>query len=215
METKKSEIVIEELGLSFGYECYHNGFWPGSVNSQTVHFWVGTVLVKQGDVIQPSEDLILPSEGIQEQENIQKSLTGHAVIVDDSLANITEAVGNIPVIDSGKVIQTPLYKWLIDELKAGTIIYVVWPFKDGKFVSREMMGVEAGKYARMQIGKPYNWDFPDRFTEEKFYCSQLCWRAWYNQGCRLDRDGKGIIKPNDLLKEENEARTVGRIWLVK
>lgn len=32
----------------------------------------------------------------------------------------------------------------------------------------------------------YNYNFPDKFTESKFYCSQLVWRAYKQQGIELD-----------------------------
>jgi len=37
----------------------------------------------------------------------------------------------------------------------------------------------AADYARKQLGKPYNWIFVDKWRTDAFYCSQLCWAAYY------------------------------------
>lgn len=55
----------------------------------------------------------------------------------------------------------------------------------------------AAKYAMMQADarKPYNWNFFNKGTTEKFYCSQLVWRAWKNQGFEVDRMNLGNWEP--------------------
>jgi uncharacterized protein YycO len=37
----------------------------------------------------------------------------------------------------------------------------------------------AANYAKNQLGKPYNWIFVDKWRTDAFYCSQLCWAAYY------------------------------------
>lgn len=37
----------------------------------------------------------------------------------------------------------------------------------------------AANYALNQLGKPYNWIFVDKWRTNAFYCSQLCWAAYY------------------------------------
>jgi len=44
----------------------------------------------------------------------------------------------------------------------------------------------AARYAMAQTGKPYNWDYLNKQTEDSFYCSQLAWRAYETQGIDLD-----------------------------
>lgn len=56
----------------------------------------------------------------------------------------------------------------------------------------------AAAYARSQIGKPYNYNFFNVSTTNSFYCSQLVWRAWYNQGWDLN-DGLAVW-PVDLVE---------------
>lgn len=41
-------------------------------------------------------------------------------------------------------------------------------------------------YAVNQTGKDYNWNYLNKDTEGSFYCSQLVWRAYENQGIDLD-----------------------------
>jgi uncharacterized protein YycO len=52
-------------------------------------------------------------------------------------------------------------------------------------------------YAKAQEGKKYNWIYPDKWTTDKFYCSQLVWRAYQKQGIDLDSN-QGAL--NALLK---------------
>jgi uncharacterized protein YycO len=56
----------------------------------------------------------------------------------------------------------------------------------------------AASFARGQIGKPYNLNFFNKTTTSSYYCSQLVWRAWYNQGYDLD-DGFAVW-PVDLIQ---------------
>jgi len=41
-------------------------------------------------------------------------------------------------------------------------------------------------YCEAQVGKPYNFNFPDPETEERFYCSQLAYRAYLTVGINLN-----------------------------
>jgi len=52
-------------------------------------------------------------------------------------------------------------------------------------------------YAADQDPKKYNWIFPDKWTEDKFYCSQLVWRSYEKQGVDLDSN-QGAL--NALLR---------------
>lgn len=44
----------------------------------------------------------------------------------------------------------------------------------------------AARYNEQQVGKPYNLVFVNKFTTDKFYCSQLTWRSWLEQGFNID-----------------------------
>lgn len=65
----------------------------------------------------------------------------------------------------------------------------------------------AADYARNQLGKPYNWIFIDKWRTDAFYCSQLCWAAYYRPSpwyFKLDIDGVpdrldfGAVAPDAL-----------------
>ena len=65
----------------------------------------------------------------------------------------------------------------------------------------------AADYAYRQLGKPYNWLFVDKWRTDAFYCSQLCWAAYYHPSpwyYKLDLDGVpdgldfGAVAPDAL-----------------
>jgi hypothetical protein len=65
----------------------------------------------------------------------------------------------------------------------------------------------AADYAREQLGKPYNWIFVDKWRTDAFYCSQLCWAAYYRPSpwyYKLDLDAVpdavdfGAVAPDAL-----------------
>ena len=65
----------------------------------------------------------------------------------------------------------------------------------------------AADYARNQLGKPYNWIFVDKWRTDAFYCSQLCWAAYYRPSpwyCKIDLDAVpdqldfGAVAPDAL-----------------
>ncbi|WOO87510.1 YiiX/YebB-like N1pC/P60 family cysteine hydrolase [Mollicutes bacterium LVI A0039] len=60
----------------------------------------------------------------------------------------------------------------------------------------------AAKYAREQDGMPYNYNFFNTKTTDKFYCSQLVYRAWLEQGVNLNQGG-GIVTPADLYQDSD------------
>jgi uncharacterized protein YycO len=52
--------------------------------------------------------------------------------------------------------------------------------------------VSASEYALNQIGKPYNWNLTDKERTDKFYCSQLVWRAYQTAGIDLDSNKSAL-----------------------
>lgn len=59
---------------------------------------------------------------------------------------------------------------------------------------------KAATFAENQEDLPYNWSFTKRMEDSEYYCSQLAWRAWYEQGFNFDGNTKGIIYPSDIYK---------------
>lgn len=63
---------------------------------------------------------------------------------------------------------------------------------------------KAAKYAESKVGKAYNNNFLDKWNETKFYCSQLVWRAWYNQGINIDnKPNDNIVSPVEIGNSSN------------
>ncbi|HDR7518063.1 TPA: septation ring formation regulator EzrA [Bacillus mobilis] len=64
--------------------------------------------------------------------------------------------------------------------------------------------LNAASYAQGQIGKGYNWSFFDKNRTDKFYCSQLAWRSWKNQGIDIDNvTWDTVVTPMELVKSSN------------
>lgn len=66
--------------------------------------------------------------------------------------------------------------------------------------------IAAMRDANSRVGAEYNWNYANKWATDKFYCSQLVWRAWINQGFDLDKDGGSIILPTDLLSDKVEIK---------
>ncbi|PTY80002.1 hypothetical protein B5V89_03790 [Heyndrickxia sporothermodurans] len=54
--------------------------------------------------------------------------------------------------------------------------------------------------AKSFLNKPYNFAFGNKTTTDKFYCSQLVWRAWQLMGYDLDYNRGKFVWPGDLKK---------------
>lgn len=71
----------------------------------------------------------------------------------------------------------------------------------------------AADWCYKQIGKPYNYNFFNTSTRDKFYCSQLVWAAFYeNYGIDLNTDafnssllGGNPIHPAELVSSEKTS----------
>lgn len=80
-------------------------------------------------------------------------------------------------------------------------VYGLWVKK-----SNNTKYVNAAKYAEKQADqkKPYNINFFDKKTTKKFYCSQLAWRAWKNQGHDIDNvKFDTVVSPMELVNSNN------------
>nr|WP_144523906.1 septation ring formation regulator EzrA [Bacillus pumilus] len=80
-------------------------------------------------------------------------------------------------------------------------VYGLWVKK-----SNNTKYVNAAKYAEKQADqkKPYNMNFFDKKTTKKFYCSQLAWRAWKNQGHDIDNIKiDSVVSPMELVNSNN------------
>ncbi|WP_141530814.1 septation ring formation regulator EzrA [Bacillus cereus] len=62
----------------------------------------------------------------------------------------------------------------------------------------------AAGYAQSKIGSSYNWNFFNKFSTSSFYCSQLAWRSWEQQGINIDYvTWDTVVSPAELVKSGN------------
>ncbi|MBN7575800.1 MULTISPECIES: YiiX/YebB-like N1pC/P60 family cysteine hydrolase [Clostridium] len=61
---------------------------------------------------------------------------------------------------------------------------------------------QAVDYATSKIGSSYNYNFLNKWKTDTFYCSQLVWRAYIEQGIDLDKDGGNAVLPTDLVSDK-------------
>lgn len=61
------------------------------------------------------------------------------------------------------------------------------------------MRKSAVDYAKLQVGKPYNWNFTNPLDTRRFYCSSLVWVAYLLSGYNLTPNRvPGIVLPSDV-----------------
>ncbi len=62
----------------------------------------------------------------------------------------------------------------------------------------------AVNYARQQARKPYNYNWLDKYRQDKFYCSQLVWASYYwTANIDLDSNGGLAVSPDNLFWDNN------------
>jgi uncharacterized protein YycO len=111
---------------------------------------------------------------------------GHAGVVSDVPGYVVESFGNKGSLNGVR-------HWPNDWATRYSNVYGLWVSG-----ATDYNYAYAASYSRAQIGLPYNYNFFDIYTTSAFYCSQLVWRAWYNQGWDLN-DG-GAVWPVDLVE---------------
>ncbi|MBU3160052.1 hydrolase [Clostridium frigoris] len=58
------------------------------------------------------------------------------------------------------------------------------------------------EYGHTQLNKHFNFDFFNKTTTDRFYCSQFVWRCYFNNGIDLDRNGGRAVFPYDLISDK-------------
>ena len=59
----------------------------------------------------------------------------------------------------------------------------------------------AARNAESHVGKEYFLDIFNKWRTDKFYCSQLVWRAWLDAGKNIAPSSGNIVTPGDLEKD--------------
>lgn len=59
----------------------------------------------------------------------------------------------------------------------------------------------AARNAQSHVGKEYFLDIFNKWRTDKFYCSQLVWRAWLDAGKNIAPSSGNIVTPGDLEKD--------------
>ncbi|MFZ7825885.1 YiiX/YebB-like N1pC/P60 family cysteine hydrolase [Priestia sp. J2] len=113
---------------------------------------------------------------------------GHAAIVVDS-ANTIEAYGNKGPSKDGVRYWSNNWKNRWKDAKVQRV-------KNSTASQR----AKAVKYTKAQLYEPYNYNFASKNKTDSWYCSQLVWRAWKEQGYDLDSSSIPGVFPVDIRK---------------
>lgn len=132
--------------------------------------------------------LVTPINVLEAATTGRGSYSGHAAIVDSNPDYTIESMPNDGVQRRPNDWKTRYSKVVGGRVVGGT----------------KEKADAATSYAANKIGSSYNWYFYDKLTEDSFYCSQLVWRAWFDQGIDLDKDGGYFVLPTDLLSNNLE-----------
>jgi uncharacterized protein YycO len=112
------------------------------------------------------------------------SYTGHTGIVDNNTSYTTEAFPGIGVAQFKN-------DWKTRDKYSKVYLLGVSGASVNQYKS-------AATYAKVQIGKGYNYEFAARWNLYRYYCSSLAWRSWEQQGFNFDGKTSGTIYPSDI-----------------
>lgn len=120
---------------------------------------------------------------------------GHAALVVDGY-NTIEAFGNAGTSKDGVRYWTNNFHNRYKDAKGYSV--------SGTTTSTRKKAVS---YAESKLYAPYNFSFYNKTNTTAFYCSQIVWRAWKQQGIDLDYNGGKAVWPGDLDKSPKLVRT--------
>jgi uncharacterized protein YycO len=125
-------------------------------------------------------------------KNTATQFFGHAAIVSEY---------NVWTIESWPLITSPIdedgVQWYTNDWASYSQTYglEVYNATDDDYYYASM-------YAEYQLGKLYNWNWLDKNTTSYFYCSQLAWRSWLQQGFNLDSyPSDTVVMPAELVTD--------------
>lgn len=186
----KSDVVVELLPKLKNQEFYYDelsGELQTLENTNASLASTSSKLGTYGDVL-VTMDLSSASSG---------GIGGHAAIVSEHSDYWT--VESFAIFFSPQDPNSEGVQWHVND----------WKTRYNTVAGYHVYGVtltdyeNAGKYAEAQIRKSYNFSFLDKKRTDSFYCSQLVWRAWFNQGVDIDGNGGLAVWPVDFTKSSN------------
>jgi uncharacterized protein YycO len=119
---------------------------------------------------------------------------GHAAIVSRDYTRTVESFAK-----SWSPINKDGVQYYPNTWKGRSNVYGLWVkgASDTKYAN-------AASYAQGKIGSSYNWNFANKFSTSSFYCSQLAWRSWEQQGINIDYvKFDTVVTPAELVKSDN------------
>lgn len=126
----------------------------------------------------------------------RKSLTGHAGIIYNSTTTI-ECFPKEASPDGINGVYTYSNDW---NIRYGKNTYAV----NVRGTTQEQDDKSADyAYRRYEEGRPYNWVFTDIENGSKFYCSQLCYKAFMVMNSIDINNNGGIVYPIDLINDDD------------
>ena len=112
--------------------------------------------------------------------------------------------------DSNYTIESYAQSWSPIGLDGVQIYDNNWGTSSGSLLVRPYNATSsqystAASFAYGKINLPYNWNFFDKNTTSKYYCSQLVWQAWNSAGINTETGSipNAIIAPADLVNSSN------------
>lgn len=131
---------------------------------------------------------------------------GDVILTEDS-----SSVASIPFIGHAGMIRSATHT--VESNPEKGVFYGNWKDNWAKRTTLHIMECQTAEdndckdeicsWAEAQKGKEYNWNYFDRKTQDKFYCSQLVWSAYKNGGnIDLCPDAWNLVSPANIYKSE-------------
>ncbi len=187
---------------------YYLGSSGSSSSSSSVDTWwynTGTELPQKADYTNYGLTLVVRAGDIIYEAAGGLGITGHAAIVEGLFYDSTQKQYYIRIIEaiSDGVVRSVLDASRVD-YKSATIYRV-----SGATTAQRKAAVD---FCVSQLGDSYNLDFAKdtSSSESDWYCSELVWAAYKNQGIDIEVAGKGEpgVTPRDITVYSSKVTKV-------